>query len=466
MNTLRVMAAAALGLGLLPPAAMADGVTNRTIGFVLTNKAWAVYQTPSGKAECPNGMNDGPREQFKALFPEDGAKRTLVEGQLAREAASWFPTLEADRFPFREAQGKIAYGLNLDGKVKDGDFTSPDGDKGIDNQLYRAIGCINSYRDAHGTNDELNALEVVKESYNRWLIEITGIDSLENSPHVEVTVYRGLDPLRTDAGGKSILPGGTQRIDTRWGKRFIQHYRGRIVDGVLETEPGEQMQLDWIEFRKSRGDLLAAFVATLGWSRASFARFVDNERAETLIECTRAAFDYFGGVTRSVLADNMKTIVDRRNAFGEGQHRWHPGFLDLSQQYGFKIRLCAPYRARTKGKVERMNGYLRYSFYVPLGAQLKAVGARPDCLSANAAIGPWLEDVANARVHGTTGEVPTVRLAIERGHLIKLPRDHRLTAATVQEGNARGRLDGIAKDLPKPSQHPLSVYAALLMEAA
>lgn len=250
-------------------------------------------------------------------------------------------------------------------------------------------------------------------------------------------------------------------------QRFVKELKPAPVAAPVvrfETEPGDQMQLDWIEFRKTRGDLLAAFVATLGWSRASFVRFVDNERLETLLECTRAAFDYFGGVTRTVLADNMKTIVDRRNAFGEGLHRWHPAFLDLSQQYSFQIRLCAPYRAQTKGKVERMNGYLRYSFYVPLAAKLKAVGARPDCQSANAAIGPWLEEVANARVHATTGEVPALRLVRERAHLIGLPRDHQLAplGKASSAPGSRDKLEGIVRDLPKAAQHPLSVYAELM----
>ena len=218
-----------------------------SIAYAVTSLRWATYVKPDEPVPCPHGVNDGPREQFSRLYPQDGGQRALADTQLRREIEVWFPTTAPDRFEFREASGPIALGLNLDGRTGPNDFTSPEGESGIDNQLYRAIGCINSYRDAHGTNDELNALEVVKESYNRWLIEITGIDSLENSPHVEVTVYRGLDPLRTDAGGKSILPGGTQRIDTRWGKRFIQRYRGRIVDGVLETEPGE-LAFPWSVF--------------------------------------------------------------------------------------------------------------------------------------------------------------------------------------------------------------------------
>jgi hypothetical protein len=218
-----------------------------TIAYAVTGLRWATYLKPDARVDCPEGVNDGPREQFKALYPDNGTVRELADTQLQREIDSWFPTTAPDRFPFREPGGQVAIGMNLDGKVGPNDFTSPDGEPGIDNQLYRALGCINSYRDAHGTNDELNSYEIVKESYNRWLIELTGVENLLNSPHVDVNVYRGLDPLHTDAGGKGILPGGTQRIDARWGARFIQHFHGRIVDGVLETEPAD-LAFPWSVF--------------------------------------------------------------------------------------------------------------------------------------------------------------------------------------------------------------------------
>ena len=148
--------ALALGLGMLPAVAQADGITNRTIGYVLTNKAWAVYQTPSGKDECPNGMNDGPREQFKVLFPEDGTKRTMAETQFVREGENWFPAENepiapnGKPLPYLEPQGKTGIGLNLDGKIGPNDFTSPTGETGIDNQLYRAIGCVAGFRGPDG----------------------------------------------------------------------------------------------------------------------------------------------------------------------------------------------------------------------------------------------------------------------------------------------------------------------------
>jgi transposase len=73
----------------------------------------------------------------------------------------------------------------------------------------------------------------------------------------------------------------------------------------FETAPGQQLQVDWIEFKREG---LSAFVATLGYSRASYVEYVVDERIETLIACHIGAFEFFGGVVREVLYDNMKTV--------------------------------------------------------------------------------------------------------------------------------------------------------------
>ena len=116
-----------------------------------------------------------------------------------------------------------------------------------------------------------------------------------------------------------------------------------------------------IEFRKGQ-NTLSAFVATLGYSRASYVEFVTNEKLVTLIECHKRAFDYFGGVPEEVLYDNMKTVILDRDTYGPGIHRFNKGMLDFAKHYGFCLKVCRPYRAKTKGKVERFNRYLRESF--------------------------------------------------------------------------------------------------------
>ncbi len=210
---------------------------NGTIGYVLTDYHWAVYQTKDTKDECPNGMNDGPREQFKILFPNDDKPRTLGETQLARESAVWHPDLSPEPYAFKEATGKYAIGMNLDGKVGPNDFSSPDGTvKGVDNQLYRALGCVTSYRGPDGAIHYFGNKFMQQYDYDRVLLELTNVESLTNDNDVTVTTYRGSDGLLTDATGNGFMPGGTQRADHRWGKDFIIRFKGKIVDGVLTAD--------------------------------------------------------------------------------------------------------------------------------------------------------------------------------------------------------------------------------------
>lgn len=217
------------------------------IAYALVSLHWATYQTADGKTECPDGYNEGPREQFKRLFPDDGTTHSLAETELRREIAGWFPSSAPDGLVFHQATGSTTLGMNLDGKVDSWDFRDPDGQEGIDNQLYRALGCINSYHGPQGANDFFDNEEIGKDDYNRLILEVSGIETLAESPAVTVTIYRGRDPLLADAGGTSYLPGGTQRIDLRWGWRFVQRFQGRIAGGVLTTDPGD-LAFPWATF--------------------------------------------------------------------------------------------------------------------------------------------------------------------------------------------------------------------------
>jgi hypothetical protein len=229
-------------LGVAGPGHAADSaLKDRTIAYVLSDIYPAFYQSKDGKEECPKGLNNGPREEFKILFPDDGKKRTILETQLFREGEIWNPRTNDEGLPYLEAQGKTGHGLNLDGKIGPNDFTSPDGEKGIDNQMYRAIGCVANHRGPDGTDYHFVNTYTRKFGYNRVMIELTNVDSLADDNDVGVTIYRGLDPLMSDALGEEMLPGGTQRIDYRWGKKFIRTFHGKIADGVLTTEPGDAL---------------------------------------------------------------------------------------------------------------------------------------------------------------------------------------------------------------------------------
>jgi transposase len=237
----------------------------------------------------------------------------------------------------------------------------------------------------------------------------------------------------------------------------------------FETQPGEQMQVDWAELRGR--PRLSAFIATLGFSRAGYVEFVENERLETLLACHENAFEYFGGVPKNILYDNMKTVVTERDAYGEGLHRFQKGLWDFAKHYGFMPKLCRPYRAKTKGKVERFIHYFRYSFYQPLATKLKPAGLECDAATGNAQVRIWLAETANARIHATTGCVPRERLEEERPHLQTLPGRYAgqvNPACLKEEGKAQNRSPSPGKILegaPAPVQHPLSVYDDLLRGA-
>lgn len=246
-------------------------------------------------------------------------------------------------------------------------------------------------------------------------------------------------------------PGGYTQLKT-----FLAAHRpAPSEDPVVrfETAPGKQLQVDFVVLRRGR-ERLSAFVATLGYSRQSFVHFVTDEKLATVLGCLRRTFSAFNGVPEQVLFDNMKTVVLERDAYGEGHHRFHPELLALSKECGFSVRLCRPYRARTKGKVERFNRYLRYSFWVPLKARFHASGLSVDATTANVEVMRWLREVANVRVHGELNERPLDRFTREHPHL------------APYEGIAVDWQALVSQRVPTPVeslQHPLSVYDDLVV---
>ena len=221
----------------------------------------------------------------------------------------------------------------------------------------------------------------------------------------------------------------------------------------FETDPGVQLQVDFTTIK--RGQItLKAFVATLGYSRASFVRFSYSEKQEDWLEGLEAAFEFFGGVTKQVLFDNAKCIMIQRDAYGEGDHKWNAKLLEQAKDFGYTPKACRPYRAKTKGKVERFNRYLKESFITPLTASLKESGLSLTAELANAYIGPWLSEVAHQREHGTTKVKPFIRLEEERQVFMSLPNK-------ISDVMALSRVSNIAPPV-ESIQHSLSIYDDLL----
>lgn len=249
----------------------------------------------------------------------------------------------------------------------------------------------------------------------------------------------------------------TQGYDGQEGlvKQYIRQFKPVTQAAVVrfETAPGQQMQVDFTTIKRGKNKL-KGFVATLGYSRACYVCFSEYERQEDWINGIEAAMYYFGGVPKDILFDNAKCIMIERDAYGEGEHRWNSKLLQLSRDYGFRLRACRPYRAQTKGKVERFNGYLKNSFITPLAATMKQAGLALDIETANGQVGQWLHDVAHKRIHGTTQQQPAVLLAKEQLALSELPSKRPL-ANTVAPMNRTA--------MPIESfQHALSTYDELI----
>ena len=174
----------------------------------------------------------------------------------------------------------------------------------------------------------------------------------------------------------------------------------------FETPPGEQAQMDWsdfgwVEFDGQRRKLWC-FAMVLGYSRTLYMEFSHSQNLVSLGQAHINAFRYFGGVTGTVLYDNMKTVVLSRE--GDRIH-WNPQFMDFASYYGFVPRLCLPGRKETKGKVERPFSYIRSSFF--RGTEFSNLA------DVNEKGWNWLDTVANTRVHATTQAVPFDRLKTE-----------------------------------------------------
>jgi transposase len=195
-------------------------------------------------------------------------------------------------------------------------------------------------------------------------------------------------------------------------KRVLRPARATVR---FETGPGEQLQHDWAEIVTVIGGVAQKVffaVNTLGFSRRFHVWATDAQDAEHTYEALVRAFEYFGGVPTEVLVDNQKSAVIEHRV-GEAV-RFNPRFLDLAATCGFRPRACRPYRARTKGKDERMVRYVKEHFFV-------RYRAFESLAHLNQLVLQWLREEADPRVHGTHGEVVIERFAREKPSLKALP---------------------------------------------
>jgi hypothetical protein len=251
-----MVGACVTGLAIATPAAAAD---TTTLGFVVRDWFTSIFNSKFID-ECPEGLTMTNDEiWWRGLSKEERAKQT--ENGLIQSLDRQFvtprrgpngehvchnPTLVIDP-PMRVVEGKYSYGADLDGN-SDGsatpkscshtNFTHPDGTSGIDNQMYRLLGCIYGWR--RGGLPEANAHEGRGTSgLGMILIEVTGVTDPRNSDDVTVTFYRSIDQFAFDGNGKP-LPFSSYNIEMLNGKpRYSDSLKGSIKDGVLTTVRGD-----------------------------------------------------------------------------------------------------------------------------------------------------------------------------------------------------------------------------------
>ncbi len=198
--------------------------------------------------------------------------------------------------------------------------------------------------------------------------------------------------------------------------REIRPSASQAFERRFETPAGKQAQVDFAQFKVRFGcepnqdRIVWLFSMVLGCSRYLYGRYVWRQTLDEVVRCHMAAFEEFDGVPGEVLYDRMKTAVINEDE--EGIH-YNPTLLSMASHYGFKPRACKPYRAKTKGKVERPYRYIRQDFF--LGRSFH------DMEDLNIQFDDWRHTLANSREHGTTGRVVDEAFVEEQPHLKDLP---------------------------------------------
>jgi transposase len=189
----------------------------------------------------------------------------------------------------------------------------------------------------------------------------------------------------------------------------------------FETDPGMQTQADWAQLGvwplHDGVTELSALVAILGCSRAPAIHFATDRTRATTFTCLVRCLDDLGGTTREILTDRDPAFCI--GATGDGRAILAPEWVDLAALLGVVPKACRPYRAQTKGKVERMVRELKESFLPWLSGQI--LPAQPTLADYDALARRWISEVVLLRRHRTTGHVVGEAWAKEQAELTPIP---------------------------------------------
>ncbi len=204
-------------------------------------------------------------------------------------------------------------------------------------------------------------------------------------------------------GGMTILRDYLHGIRPRKQEAFLR----------IETDPGEEAQIDWGLFGNyfGCGRTLSCFAFVLSWSRMLTLVWSLSQKMEDFLRAHQKAIHFFGGVTKKALYDNLKSVVLTR--FGK-EIRFNPKFMAFAGTCLFEPIACNPGKGNEKGKVERSIGYVRKNFFD--GRTFR------DLADLQAQSDRWRDQIANVRLHGTTRERPVDRFEKEKSFLRPLPQ--------------------------------------------
>jgi transposase len=260
----------------------------------------------------------------------------------------------------------------------------------------------------------------------------------------ELSAVRLLDEIR--AAG---YDGGYSQL-----KAFVRRVRPPVAPPPVirfETPAGRQAQVDFAQFRFPWG-VRYALLVVLGYSRLLWCRFYPRQDMATLMSGIEDACGYFGGVPQEMLFDQMKAVITRDLRLEGGALVRNLEFLRFAGHWGFTPRACRPYRAQTKGKVERPVRYLRSNFVYG-----RAFVHDADLDHQRQT---WLERVANARVHATTHERPRDRFDRDERFLLQ-PLASRPYTSLIVDRTPPPTARRPVRPVVTVEQRPLAVYAQL-----
>ena len=241
---------------------------------------------------------------------------------------------------------------------------------------------------------------------------------LERYPYSAAQVFQRLREQGFD-GGYSIVKAYIRTVRPRRQPAFL----------TLAFAPGECAQVDWGSFGSvpvgQTHHRLSFFVMVLCYSRMMYVEFTVSQTMEHFLACHQHAFEFFGGVPKKVMVDNLKSAVLTR-ALGAAPV-FNPKYLDFANHSGFTIAPCNVGKGNEKGRVENGVGYVKKNFLAGLEI--------PDFSALNPAARQWLDTIANERLHGETKDKPTTLWHKERPYLSPLPM-HPFDTATVSQVRA------------------------------